>query len=279
MNRSSRLGRRTARQLLDGRPATRTAEVRLARLLDALGDQDTPSEATVPAHLLEAFTRRAREASAQAAVASAGRGGSARPGVHARSRTRSRRIGRALTVKAAFVLVFSGATVGAAAADVLPPPAQSAVHELFGSWGVPAPSDRDVRIHPQAPGVPGALMDTTMPAHPAAPAPAAAAGKAAPAPAHAPNSDPATPAEHCAPPAVLPRHAAGPGAARADDRGCRSESDGYYHPGHAGHPGHADRAGDGPEYTVPGGEPAERASGLRSALDPGREQRALHRND
>jgi hypothetical protein len=41
---------------------------------------------------------------------------------------------------AAVVLVLSGGTVAAAAGDALPGPAQRAAHELFGSWGVPAPT-------------------------------------------------------------------------------------------------------------------------------------------
>jgi hypothetical protein len=125
-----RLGRRRARRLLDGDPAARTGAAGLAVLIDAL----TPAaadERETPAQLLAAFTRQAE------AVPRAGR----RPRSAAHGGARRRYVRRALTVKtAAVVLVLSGGTMAAAAADALPGPAQRAAYELFGSWGVPAPS-------------------------------------------------------------------------------------------------------------------------------------------
>ena len=273
MNRPPRLSRRTARLLLDGRPVARAREQRLARLLDALADQDTPCDAAVPGPLLEAFARRAQAVDATAAAADRGRGATGAPAVRSASRLRSRRISRVLTFKAAFVLAFSGATVAAAAADVLPAPAQSAVHELFGAWGVPAPAPaaRAGRVQPQPPSMPGARpgLPTGLPtSRPAAPERPVAAGKDGPAPRHPANSNPAAAVDRCVLLEDVPKQRAvelrvgpdgrlGPGPASGPGRGCTGES-GVSHPG---------GAGGGPVLTAPSGEPGTRGSD-GGAVDP-----------
>jgi hypothetical protein len=132
-----RLGRRGARRLLDGDPAARAADPRLAALLDALASVEADGETDggdreVPVDVLTAFARHAEAAGPRP-------GHGRRSG--ARVRARSRQTRSALTVKtAAVVLALSGGTMAAAAADALPAPAQRAAHHLFGHWGVPAPS-------------------------------------------------------------------------------------------------------------------------------------------
>lgn len=281
MNRPPRLSRRTARRLLDGRPAVRAREQRLGYLLEALGERDASRGAAVPAQLLEAFTRHARDAASSAVSQGGGRARPTRSG--ARSGSRSRRIGRALTVKAAFVLAFSGATVAATAADALPAPAQSAVHELLGSWGVPAPSQGIGRTHaavaeaaPSAPNIPNAPNAPSTPAappasHPAARAPSAPAGKDRPS-SHTSGSHPATPTADCAPFDSLRKGRVGldsdsrlgPGTGAAAVRVCTGEP-GLYPSGRAGG-GSADAATGG----ATGGESAKKRFGRRPSFDLGR---------
>ncbi|HEX4792092.1 MAG TPA: hypothetical protein VH372_26735 [Actinospica sp.] len=134
-HRPHRLSRRRAGRLLDGDPAARAGEAKLAALIDAL-EPDEPSDGDareVPAELLAAFARQAEGAprAQHGARSRSGARGGPRP-LHPRG---------VLTVKtAAVVLVLSGGTVAAATADALPGPAQRAAYELFGSWGVPAPT-------------------------------------------------------------------------------------------------------------------------------------------
>lgn len=273
MNRPPRLSRRTARRLLDGRPAARAREQRLGYLLEALGERDAPRHTAVPAQLLEAFTRHARDAAGSAASPVGGRGGPARSGARSKSPSRSRRIGRALTVKAAFVLAFSGATVAATAADALPPSAQSAVHELLGAWGVPAPSSASspssgagrtpAAAAADARGLPSAPRDSAA-SHPAAPAPPVG-GRNRPSPHLSPNSHPVTPAADCAPLDGVRKGRGdsggrpGPGAGPTAGRGCPGGS-GVYHSG---------RAAGGSADAVTGGESAKDAFGGRPPLDLG----------
>jgi hypothetical protein len=175
VNRPPRLSRRGARRLLDGRPAARPREQRLAEFLDTLADRDRAGRAdrdaaaenqtdrdAVPSPVLEAFARQAGDAAASRSragdLASPARGRRTRSG--ARAALRSRRIRRALTVKAAVVLALSGATVAAAAAaDALPEPAQRAAYEWLGSLGVPAPGPH----HPDPAARPGAPATTARP--------------------------------------------------------------------------------------------------------------------
>jgi hypothetical protein len=200
VNRPPRLGRRGARRLLEGHPGTRPREQRLAEFLDALAERDKPGRKNtvrentvrentvrnaVPAPVLEAFARQAAEAAAARPrpVRSGSRSGAA-------SGVRSRRVRRALTVKAAVVLVLSGATVAAAAADALPAPAQRAAHELLGSWGVPAPGVHRAGL----PGRPGASMGPATPGG----APGASAGPGAGRYAHVPGAGSASSGADCA---------------------------------------------------------------------------------
>lgn len=104
-------------------------ERRLAAVLGALAPEDA-SDAPVPGALLAAFAVHAGPDRARAAL----------PNRAQRTGARARHVGRAAAVRAAVVvLAVSGGTAAAAAADILPATAQRAAHNLFGSWGVPAP--------------------------------------------------------------------------------------------------------------------------------------------
>lgn len=262
MNRPPRLSRGTARRLLDGRPAARAREQRLAGLLDALSDRETPGDAAVPAQLLQAFTRHAQDlANAVSARPPAGGRRPARSGARSGPGTRSRRIGRALTVKAAFVLAFSGATVAAAAAaDALPAPAQSAAHELLGSWGVPGPSGR-VHPVPYAPGTPSASPRPSSAAAVPGSSHAAREGGLSP---HAPAFHPAAPETHCAPFEDLRTRGVGLGfgtrvgigVGDAVGRGCTED------------PGGFSGLGGLPTPPATGGEPTKKAPGVKPVPVP-----------
>jgi hypothetical protein len=119
-----------ARRLLKVAPPTDAREQQVAAVLTALAPEDA-ADAAVPEAVLAAFADHARSRRSREAVTSRGR---------KRSGARMRGAGRAATIKAGLVvLALSSATVAAAAADILPAPAQQAAHSLFGSWGVPAP--------------------------------------------------------------------------------------------------------------------------------------------
>ena len=245
MNRPPRLSRRGARRLLDGRPANRPREQRLAEFLNTLADREAPDgeiatqgatdrdgtgrdaaarEApdgeiagwgVVPPPVLEAFARQAGDSAAHAT--SPARSRPVRSG--ARSAVGSRPIRRTLTVKAAVVLALSGATVAAAAAaDALPEPAQRAAYELLGSWGVPAPGPH----HPGPAARPVAPATTARPGGVRGPGAAAGAGHG----------------RH--------RRAPGPGSAPAWTA-CATDS------AHSSAYGGADGGWDGPTHAVPGG--------------------------
>jgi hypothetical protein len=134
MKQRSTIGRRGARRLLESAEPAGPHERRVAEVLAALAPG--PETHPVPEAVLAAF-------------AEAGEAAEERPGRRARRRARARagRVWGAAVKTTAVVLVLSGGTIAAAAADVLPAPAQRMVHNLFGSWGVPAP-------HPQ-PGTGG----------------------------------------------------------------------------------------------------------------------------
>jgi hypothetical protein len=149
---TQRLGRRSARRLLDGDPAARAADERLAALLDTLAAEEKDrADREVPEDVLAAFARRAEPAGSRS-------GHGHRSG--ARAGARSRHTRSALAVKtAAVVLALSGGTVAAAAADALPGPAQRAAHQLFGNWGVPAPSAPPHEV----PDLPRPSMSSVLP--------------------------------------------------------------------------------------------------------------------
>jgi hypothetical protein len=125
----SSIGSRGARRLLKAAPPANAREERVAAVLSALAPQDA-TDAAVPEAVLAAFAAHTHPDQVREAV----------PGPGKRSGARAGRVGRAAAVKAGVVvLAVSSGTVAAAAADVLPAPAQRAAHSLFGSWGVPAP--------------------------------------------------------------------------------------------------------------------------------------------
>lgn len=129
MRGDSSIGSRGARRLLKAAPPANTREERVAAVLSALAPQDA-TDAAVPEAVLAAFAAHTHPDQVREAV----------PGPGKRSGARAGRVGRAAAVKAGVVvLAVSSGTVAAAAADVLPAPAQRAAHSLFGSWGVPAP--------------------------------------------------------------------------------------------------------------------------------------------
>jgi hypothetical protein len=116
----------------------RKADKRLAEVLAALAPDDA-ADAEVPEDVLRAFAEHAPVERVDP-VDSARRSGA-----------RTLGIGRAAAVKiAVVVLAVSSGTVAAAAADVLPGPAQRAAHSLLGRWGVPAPHETH-RSTPSAP--------------------------------------------------------------------------------------------------------------------------------
>jgi hypothetical protein len=146
MKHDTSISARGARRLLEAAPPADPRERRVAAVLTALAPRDA-SGAPVPEAVLAAFADRARSGRSREAA-----GGSA----HGRSEARMRRAGRAATLKAGVVvLAVSSGTVAAAAADILPAPAQRAVHSLFGSWGVPAPhaSHGPGAVSPTAPAI------------------------------------------------------------------------------------------------------------------------------
>ncbi|HWG23377.1 hypothetical protein [Actinospica sp.] len=113
---------RGSRRLLHAAGPAGPHEQAVAQLLAALAPGD--EERAAPATLVAAFAH------------------SADRGVRRRRRAGAPvwRVGIAAAIKAgAVVLVLSGGTIAAAAADILPGPAQHIAHSLFGSWGVPAP--------------------------------------------------------------------------------------------------------------------------------------------
>ena len=142
-------------------------ENRVAAVLAALAPQDA-TDAAVPEAVLAAFAVHADPDEERAAAPDRGRRSGARP----------RHVGRAAAVKAGVVvLAISSGTAAAAAADILPAPAQRAAHSLFGSWGVPAPraSQGPGTVSPSAPaagtpmtGAPGAGAAQSSAAHPGA---------------------------------------------------------------------------------------------------------------
>lgn len=121
----------------------------------------TPDDATgaaVPEELLRAF---AQHAPAENVTDGARHRGSRRTG------TRTRRVGLSAALKAAVaVLVISSGTVAAAAADVLPGPAQRAAHSLLGGFGVPAPHQTPQTHESPAPTPSYTLVATTNAAQP-----------------------------------------------------------------------------------------------------------------
>jgi hypothetical protein len=136
-----------ARRLLEAAPSADPREQQVAAVLTALAPQDA-SGAPVPDAVLAAFADHARSGRSSFEP-DAGRG-------HGCSGARMRRAGRAATIKAGIVvLAISSGTATAAAADILPAPAQRAAHSLFGSWGVPAPhaSHGAGTVSPSAPAV------------------------------------------------------------------------------------------------------------------------------
>lgn len=140
---------------------------KLEAVLAALAPDDT-TDVAVPEDVLRAFAQYASADEPRSAGA------------------RALRIGRAAALKVAVaVLVLSSGTVAAAAADVLPGPAQRAAHSLFGDWGVPAP--RKAQPHKTLP-------HKTLPSTPSAPAasPSAASPRAA-SPSASPSASPRCP--------------------------------------------------------------------------------------
>jgi len=125
----SSIGSRGARRLLEAARLAEPREDRVAAVLSALAPQDA-TDAAVPEAVLAAFAVHAEPEQERAAAPDRGQ----------RSGARVWRVGWAGAVKAAVVvLAISSGSVAAAAADILPAPAQRAAHSLFGSWGVPAP--------------------------------------------------------------------------------------------------------------------------------------------
>ena len=280
MNRPPRLSRRSARRLLAGRPVARVREQRLAELLDTLADhtdsadpahpadQDTASDAAVPARVLRAFARQTADAVTASPVRNAGDAATpprppggvrlARSGARSGSGSGPQRIRRALTVKAAVVLAFSGAAVAAAAAaDALPASAQLAAHELLGSWGVPAPTASGARTHTPPRSVP-------------APRPTSASGTPEPsasawgggAYSYAPKPGPATSGADCSIFDDGRTHSisigVGVGVGDAFGGDCPGEAGVYLDGGGESSPAAA------------GGDPTKRATGGWPVLEPGR---------
>ena len=131
-------------------------EEQVDAVLTALAPQDA-TDAVVPEAVFAAFAVHAQPDRARAAAPDRGR----------RSGSGAWCAGRAAAVKVgvAVLAVSSGTVAAAAAADILPAPAQRAAHGLFGSWGVPAPhvSPGAGTVSPSAPsagtpvtGAPGA---------------------------------------------------------------------------------------------------------------------------
>lgn len=117
------IGARGARRLLQTDEPVGPHERRAAQVLAALAVGE--EERAAPDALVAAFAHGVGEDVRR---------------VRRRAGARVFRVGVSAAVKAgAVVLVLSGGTIAAAAADILPGSAQQIAHSLFGSWGVPAP--------------------------------------------------------------------------------------------------------------------------------------------
>jgi hypothetical protein len=180
----SSIGARRAERLLESAAPLGPREQRVAAVLTALAARDgsaaadeadavgrsdgaVPTEvlaevpAEVPAEVLAAFAQQAaRDGRTRggARTRRAGTRGAACP--DRRPGSWAWRAARAAAVKAVVVvLAVSSGTVVAAAADILPAPAQRAAHSLFGSWGVPAP-DRQGGAGTPSPSAPSSATAT-----------------------------------------------------------------------------------------------------------------------
>ncbi|HWG27979.1 hypothetical protein [Actinospica sp.] len=196
MRQGPSISSRGARRLLRGAPSADPHEQRVAGVLSALAPDDA-SGAEVPEVVLRAFARNAPVGGAR------------------RSGARMLRVSRTAALKAAVVvLALSSGTVAAAAADVLPGPAQRTAHSLLGGWGVPAPRTAAPHFAPTSPA--------TTPSASAGASAGAGAGTAQPSASNTATASPTMTAScsgpnthaaraHCAPPAVTSSATTSPG--------------------------------------------------------------------